>query len=78
MLFGPKGVKNNKNGCISGTTRPIWLKFWDQVVETVWLVPYEVHLPQNPSHSAGKRVSNLNGSVQLSRPSTVASSFTIL
>ena len=71
MLFGPKGVKNNKNGCISGTTRPIRLKFWDQVVETVWLVPYEVHLPQNPSHSAGKRVSNLNGSVQHSRRSPV-------
>ena len=64
MLFGPKGVKNNKNGCISGTTRPIQLKFWEQVVETVPLVPYEVHLPQNPSHSARKRVSNGAGQLK--------------
>ena len=56
---------------ISGTTRPIRLKFWDQVVETVPLVPYDVHLPQNPSHSTGKQVSNLNGSVQHSRRSPV-------
>ena len=56
---------------ISGTTRPIRLKFWEQVVETVPLVTYEVHLPQNPSHSTGKQVSNLNGSVQHSRRSPV-------
>ena len=72
-VFTPLGPKSMKKWDISGTTRPIRLKFWEQVVETVPLVPYEVHLPKNASHSTGKQVSNLKGSVQLLRPSTVCS-----